>query len=283
MRWFRHETEAHTKVKIQMLLENEGLAGPGAYWAILEEIGRRSGTFRLRIDDPPGFWNTIMNRFTRPRRAEPSHGPQATLSEPPVVGISVLGRTLRTRPARLRRILRTCVKVGLFDRLEWDGGRVLYSRGFERRADEYTRRVQRGRGTRQGADNRQGTVRTHPEEQQDDSRQCPESPPIEQDKKQNKKIYKSTKTKQEQDLRPDSSFAQHTACETPLSAVAGDNVFHDADIDSRIRISVTASEGSRWIGLRGIRAPLACIRRGLHALLVGPKGSGSRVCSRRHD
>jgi hypothetical protein len=215
-----------------MLIEKEGLAGVGAYWAILEEIGRRSGTFRLRIDDKPGFCQMVLSRFTGPRRAEPVQRPDATLGDPPVVAISVFGRTLRMRPARLRRILRTLVTVGLFDRLEWEEGGVLYSRGFERRADEYTRRVQRERGTRQAADKHPETLRTLSGQPQDHAGDCPESSLIEQDKKQNKKIYKSTKTKQEQDLRPDSSFAQHTACETPLSAVAGDNVFHDADIDS---------------------------------------------------
>lgn len=48
MKWFRHETDAHTSLKLQTLIQKLGLTGYGYYWFLLELLGKESDKdFRL--------------------------------------------------------------------------------------------------------------------------------------------------------------------------------------------------------------------------------------------
>lgn len=43
MKWFKHEAEAHTNMKLQALIEKLGIAGYGYYWACVELIASQGG------------------------------------------------------------------------------------------------------------------------------------------------------------------------------------------------------------------------------------------------
>lgn len=43
MKWFKHEAEAHTNMKLQALIDKLGIAGYGYYWACVELIASQGG------------------------------------------------------------------------------------------------------------------------------------------------------------------------------------------------------------------------------------------------
>lgn len=48
MKWFKHETSAHTNLKLQGLIEVFGMEGYGYYWACTELVGLQSIDYRLK-------------------------------------------------------------------------------------------------------------------------------------------------------------------------------------------------------------------------------------------
>lgn len=51
MKWFKHETDAHTNLKHQSVIENfadKGVEAFGYYWACLEIVGHQGENFRLK-------------------------------------------------------------------------------------------------------------------------------------------------------------------------------------------------------------------------------------------
>lgn len=47
MKWFKHETDAHTNLKLQILIRENGLASYGYYWFLVELVGKEGEEFRV--------------------------------------------------------------------------------------------------------------------------------------------------------------------------------------------------------------------------------------------
>lgn len=43
MKWFKHESDAHTNIKLQALIDKLGIAGYGYYWACVELVANQGG------------------------------------------------------------------------------------------------------------------------------------------------------------------------------------------------------------------------------------------------
>ena len=43
MKWFKHESDAHTNMKLQALIDKLGVAGYGYYWACVELVANQGG------------------------------------------------------------------------------------------------------------------------------------------------------------------------------------------------------------------------------------------------
>lgn len=51
MKWFKHESDAHTNMKLQALIDKLGVAGYGYYWACVELVASQGGDeFRVKKD-----------------------------------------------------------------------------------------------------------------------------------------------------------------------------------------------------------------------------------------
>lgn len=61
MKWFRHETTAHTNLKLQNVIEVFGMEGYGYYWACLEIIGLQGENFRLKSEKN---WKIYLKKQT---------------------------------------------------------------------------------------------------------------------------------------------------------------------------------------------------------------------------
>jgi hypothetical protein len=271
MRWFHHDTEAHSNVKIQLLIEKEGLAGAGAFWSLLEEIGLQSSTFRLKVDVPRGFWARSVARVGNLLAREVRR--DAPPWELPVMALNVMARRYRTRPSTLRRIIRTCVSVGLFDREEWDRWGVLYSRGFERRADAYTKRALRGsRRTEESV----RTVCAHSPELVE---HCAKSSPSEQDREQQIEIYKNRTA--EQDAEP--KIGSRGAEAAPKRSVFKIGGGGEADMDRLYGVFIGRINGflGDWAARHGGSVPWCPEDEHLRslwrvALRIAPEGGNRR-------
>jgi hypothetical protein len=169
MKWFQHDTSALYDSKIQLLGDACGLEGIGAYWALLEEIGRQSDTFHLHI---PGVLPRADRKFDEIRQ-----NPGKLRTDSPLLSVEIekiperpaklLAKSLFITPRRLAALIETAVRVGLFDPVRWREFGLLYSVSFERRGDEYSRRRRR---TTQG-------VRTHSGQCSESVRTLSEEPP----------------------------------------------------------------------------------------------------------
>ncbi|MGA9116798.1 MAG: hypothetical protein WB626_08490 [Bacteroidota bacterium] len=135
MKWFHHECAAKHDPKLQTLGAAFGAEGAGIYWGLLEEIGRLSDTFHLRITglSPEADARPLPSLAGRTGRPIPP-------GRVPVIPFRILARMLFTTPRKLEAVLGSCVEVGLFDGERWSGFSLLYSPSFELRADDYSRR-----------------------------------------------------------------------------------------------------------------------------------------------
>lgn len=61
MKWFRHETAAHTNLKLQNVIEVFGMEGYGYFWACLEIIGLQGENFRLKSEKN---WKIYLKKQT---------------------------------------------------------------------------------------------------------------------------------------------------------------------------------------------------------------------------
>jgi hypothetical protein len=48
MKWFKHETNAHTNLKLQSVINKFGIEAYGYYWACVELVGLQGENFRIR-------------------------------------------------------------------------------------------------------------------------------------------------------------------------------------------------------------------------------------------
>lgn len=48
MKWFRHESDAHTNLKLTQILQEYGIGAYGYYWFLLELVCQQSENFRVK-------------------------------------------------------------------------------------------------------------------------------------------------------------------------------------------------------------------------------------------
>ncbi len=149
MKWFHHECAARHDPKLQVLGSTHGAEGVGLFWALLEEIGQHSDTFHLKIIG--------INREADERFSDFLRYPTITSESPfedcdfiahvPRLPVKLLAKNLFTSQKKLQTVIAFCVEISLFDYRKWVEYNVLYSSSFEKRADDYTRRIKRASHT----------------------------------------------------------------------------------------------------------------------------------------
>ncbi len=61
MKWFKHETDAYTNLKLEQVLDEFGMAGYGFFWLCCELVGHQGGdTFMLKAEK--NWKNALMRR-----------------------------------------------------------------------------------------------------------------------------------------------------------------------------------------------------------------------------
>lgn len=141
MKWFHHECLARYDSKLQILGSTHGAEGIGIYWGLLEEIGRHSDTFHMKII---GLGDEIdRNNSQIHSSLKEKYEPNISTSKIPELPIKILARNLFTTQKKVLLVIKTCTEIELFDLHKWWNFNVLYSQSFEKRADDYTRRLQR--------------------------------------------------------------------------------------------------------------------------------------------
>lgn len=124
MKWFKHESDAHTNMKLQALIDKLGVAGYGYYWACVELVANQGGdTFRVTKDK---HWEQHLKKM------------------------------LSMEPSEQKKFLIVLANHNLIDLKALKNG-DLYIPKLEERCDEYTEKKKRnnkvGRVSGQGRDN----------------------------------------------------------------------------------------------------------------------------------
>jgi hypothetical protein len=167
MKWFHHECTARHDPKLQMLGDSFGIEGIGIYWALLEEIGGHSDTFHLKVT---GLSSEIDQMFSElcldSRRSHDQLFLRVKdLDEIPKIPLRLVARQLFTSSEKIESVISLAVEIGLFDSAKWMKYNVLYSSGFEHRADDYTRRqIRRTEAARTGIEETPIIVRGNSED-----------------------------------------------------------------------------------------------------------------------
>lgn len=60
MKWFKHETDAHTNLKLQAVIEKFGVAAYGYYWACVELVANQGTDFCLGREKQ---WEKVLEKF----------------------------------------------------------------------------------------------------------------------------------------------------------------------------------------------------------------------------
>ena len=166
MKWFHHDCAARHDSKLQILGDTHGAEGLGIFWGLLEEIGQYSDKFHLKVIGFSGKSDKSFAKLAKnpQKNLDDLFGPELDPASIPRLPLKNLSKNVFTTPKTLIRVITTCIEVGLFDRRKWLEFNVLYSASFERRADDYTRRLRRN------AEN----VRTHSEQTSNNVRRLSE-------------------------------------------------------------------------------------------------------------
>lgn len=109
MKWFKHDTDAHTSLKLQAVIEKFGLEAYGYYWVCDELVGKEGENFKLK---PEKNWKIYMRKF---------------------VGIEIEKQEI---------FLEFFAEINLIDKKALKLGSLFIPKLGER-ADEYTKRVRR--------------------------------------------------------------------------------------------------------------------------------------------
>jgi hypothetical protein len=232
MKWFQHECSSKHDPMLHLLAEEFGAEGWGVYWGLLEEIGHHSDTYHIKVT---GASATADQAYVDALLH--GKGPTVSVHAPagasiPMVGLGVLARQLFTTEERLLGIIEKLVALGILDRFKWDTYGLLYSSGFEQRADVYTRRRRRSTDTvrtdfEQCPDSVRTLVEHTPDSVRTDCEQVPDNVPLqhttEQEELQNKKEEEIVKEKKLCSIRAVSElstvYPQSCDCESPEDAV----------------------------------------------------------------
>lgn len=116
MKWFKHESDAHTNLKLQRVLDQVGVEAYGYYWICVELIAIQGENFRLKSEKN---WKNYIQKMT---------------------GLLV---------ERQEKYLPVFVQEGLIDKKANKHG-DLYIPKLAERSDDYTNRMRRKYG--QGSD-----------------------------------------------------------------------------------------------------------------------------------
>lgn len=117
MKWFKHETDAHSNLKLQGLIDKFGLEGYGYYWSCLELIGKSGEEYKVKSTKD---WMLYFKKF------------------------------LNIEIEKQIKILDYLSEKNLIDKAELGKGN-LHAPKLAERCDEYTDKVRRKSG--QGRDN----------------------------------------------------------------------------------------------------------------------------------
>ena len=109
MKWFKHETDAHSNLKLQAVINKYGLEGFGYYWAIVELVGLQGENYSIEGSKD---WQVYLSKF---------------------VNISL---------ERQQELLNFFADKKLIDAKELGKGNLSIPKLAER-SDEYTKRVRR--------------------------------------------------------------------------------------------------------------------------------------------
>lgn len=61
MKWFKHESDAHSNIKLQALIEKIGISGYGYYWACVELVANQGGEdFRIKREK---MWQIYLKKM----------------------------------------------------------------------------------------------------------------------------------------------------------------------------------------------------------------------------
>lgn len=110
MKWFKHDTDAHTDLKIQLLIRKYGIQAYGLYWICNELIGKENDE-NFEINDKKE-WKFYIQHQTGIEEKE------------------------------LEKLLRALGECNLIDEKRLSKG-ILCNKKLQERADEYTKRVRR--------------------------------------------------------------------------------------------------------------------------------------------
>ena len=163
MKWFHHDCSARHDPKLQILGATHGPEGLGIFWGLLEELGQHSDTFHLKIMEfSKKSDKSFANLRENPKNeSDNPFGAHLDLAKIPRLPVKTLAKNLFTTSKTLTSVIRTCISIGIFDQQKWLKFNVLYSPSFERRGDDYTRRVQRkAENVRTNSEQSSNSVRT---------------------------------------------------------------------------------------------------------------------------
>ena len=109
MKWFKHDTNAHTNLKLQKVFDNLGVEAYGYYWVCVELVGLQGENFVIKSEKS---WKKYIHKMT--------------------------GLDTPTQ----EKYLKAFSDEGLIDKKAYKQGH-LYIPKFGERADDYTKRVRR--------------------------------------------------------------------------------------------------------------------------------------------
>jgi len=112
MKWFKHETDAHTNLKLQCVIDTHGAEAFGFYWICVELVGLQGENFRLKSEKN---WKNYLKKFS---------------------GLSI---------EKIETLLTFFSDTKLIDKKALFKG-ILYIPKLEERQDEYTKKVRRVSG-----------------------------------------------------------------------------------------------------------------------------------------
>ncbi len=145
MKWFKHDCTAMHDPRMQRLGSTLGLEGVAVYWGLLEAIGHLSDTFHLRItgvnEEADRHFGLVRNKPPIARRFFGRTVPASAAL--PYYPLDLMANNYFTTPAKILAVISAAVELELFDRDKWCRWSILYSRMFEKQADEYTSRRKR--------------------------------------------------------------------------------------------------------------------------------------------
>jgi len=112
MKWFKHESDSHSNIKLQAVIDKLGISAYGYYWACVELVANQGENFRLKRDKR---WEMHLKKM------------------------------LNITPEEQKKYLIVLAKQNLIDKESLKRGE-LYIPKLKERCDEYTTKLRRKSG-----------------------------------------------------------------------------------------------------------------------------------------